>query len=251
MRHRYLGKREDLVAISVHITDIRQRVEINTRMFEATFGDLISQIGWANLELRRLKLTVEIMAETKGGLTVKEAEQEAEKHLAHEKQKQDERDKELEDIRRIKNNGDSINWKDLQELRKQCATVYRQIMFILHNDVTKTEDTDEIKNQREAAYRARASLELDFLIAMLAGLKAEQPDDIRLEEVSDVDLQARIKSLEAQITSAQKVLGDLMRSPMFHFSHDPVFIDQRRSDLEHDLRVLQLEIAALNKKLAA
>lgn len=252
IRHRYLGKREDLVAISVHITEVRQKIEVNTRLFEATFGDIISQIGWANFELQRLRLTAAILTDTKGSLSLKEAADEAEKQLEYAKKKQEERDKELDALKWLKGPpGEDFNWKDIQDLRKQCGVVYRKILYLLHSDVTKEEDSDYVKDQREAAYRARAALELDFLNAMLAGLMAEQPEPIKLDEVTDAEMHARIKSLEGQIAAAQKVLTELLRSPMTHVSADAAFIEQHRNELEHELRVLMLQIAALNKQLAA
>lgn len=254
LRAMYIGRRDQVVQATLHISDVRMRIDKNKIINDMAFSDILVEIGRADHEVKRLRLIGDIIAETNGSLTTEEVIIEADKQLAHELEKQQQREKEFEDLKHLGSTGlggHDVDMQAFEDLRRECGKVFRQIMTILHPDKMEYEESEDMKQTRETAYQARKALDIDLLRAILAGLEAQKPEAMILADLSDAEIKARIAVLDKQIEAVQKVLVQLMKEPMFHFSSAPEFLAARRAELEHQLRILQLEIGSLTKKLAA
>lgn len=254
LKHRYVGARASLVEAAISISELKIRIRRNADLHSAQFADLETEILGLELKKSQLELALALRAETPD-ITAKEALEQAEQQLEEEQADISKRQKRIQELKDLAESGSTggISIDDWRSLRNQCGSLFRKISLILHDDRkavnTNLQMSDEEKQHWwTLSEEAKHQFDLDMLTTIFNHLNENfsKPSEV---DADSERLKKKVLALTEQLSAAQRVISRLLCDPLLKYSEKSEWIADRRKEMLHQTRVLQVHLVSLERSL--
>lgn len=253
LKHRYIGVRASLVEAAISISELKIRIRRNADLHSAQFADLESEILRLEFSKKQLEMAILIKADTPQ-LTTEDALDQAGHQLDEENKELEARQKRIQELKDLADSGAAggISIDEWRGLKNQCGSLFRKISFILHDDRQSVNSqlvmTDsEKKHWWDLAEEAKRQFDVDMLTTILTHLN-ENFSPAEVDQDAE-HMKEKLRVLTEQLSSAQRVISHLLSDPLLKYTDDAAWIAQRRNEMNHQIRLLQVDNVSLERRL--